>query len=239
MIQKGERILIVAAHPDDEVLGCGGTISKAVQKYGAGITADALILSEGLMGRNGGGTQFGRKDLEEFYADAVKAGAAMGLRHSYFEYLPNNRLDSMDLLDIIKLVEKYIAELEPTIVFTHHNGDINIAHRIVYQAVLTACRPLGGCPVRRLFSFEVPSSTEWAFPTYQSVFSPNVFYEIGDAVETKIKAMECYRTERREFPHPRSPEIIRAIAQRWGSVANMDYAEAFELIYDRIVSDMV
>lgn len=235
MIQKGDKVLIIAAHPDDEVLGCGGTISKAVQKYGADITVNALILSEGLMGRSDGSTHFEQKDLDDFYADAVKAGKTMGLQHSYFEYLPNNRLDGMDLLDIIKLIEKYIAELEPSVVFTHHNGDINIAHRIVYQAALTACRPLGECPVKRLFSFEVPSSTEWAFPTYKSAFSPNVFFEIGNEVETKIKAMECYRTERRAFPHPRSPELIRAIARRWGGVANMDYAEAFELIYDRIV----
>lgn len=233
MIQAGDNILIVAAHPDDEVLGCGGTVSRAVKKYGSEITVNALILSEGLMGRSSEDVHFEQKDLDAFYMDAVNAGKIVGIQHSYFERLPNNRLDSMDLLDVIKIIEKYIAEIQPTVVLTHHNGDLNIAHRIVYQAALTACRPLGECPVNRMLSFEIPSSTEWAFPIYKSVFSPNVFFEIGDAVETKIEAMECYQTERRAFPHPRSPEIIRAIAQRWGSVANMDYAEAFELIYTR------
>lgn len=234
MIQEGDKVLIVAAHPDDEVLGCGGTISKAIKKYGTGITVSALTLSEGLMGRSSENVHFEQKDFDAFKEDALNAAKVIGIQNSYFQHLPNNRLDSMDLLDVIKIIEKYIAELRPTVVFTHHNGDINIAHRIAYQATLTACRPLEGCPVKRLYSFEIPSSTEWAFPTYKSAFSPNIFFEIGDAVETKIKAMQCYRTERRKFPHPRSPEIMRAIARRWGSVANMDYAEAFELIYDRI-----
>lgn len=234
MIQKGDKVLIIAAHPDDEVLGCGGTISKAIKKYGTDISVSALVLSEGLMGRSSKSVRFEQKDFVEFNEDALNADRTIGIQNSYFEHLPNNRLDSMDLLDVIKIIEKYVAELKPNVLFTHHNGDINIAHRIAYQAALTACRPLEGCPVKRFYSFEIPSSTEWAFPTYKSAFSPTVFSEIGDAIETKIKAMQCYRTERRKFPHPRSPEILRTIAQRWGSVANMDYAEAFELIYERI-----
>lgn len=234
MIRKGDNILIIGAHPDDEVLGCGGTICKAIKKYNTDITVSALTLSEGLMGRSSETVHFGREDFDAFQEDTLNAAKTIGIQHSYFQRLPNNRLDSMDLLDVIKIIEKYIAELQPTVIFTHHSGDINIAHRITYQATLTACRPLEGCPVKRFYSFEIPSSTEWAFPTYKSAFSPNIYSEIGEEIETKIKAMQCYRTERRKFPHPRSPEAMRAIAQRWGSVANMGYAEAFELIYERI-----
>jgi LmbE family N-acetylglucosaminyl deacetylase len=144
--------------------------------------------------------------------------------------LPNNRLE---LLDVIKIVERYVEKIKPTVIFTHHRGDINIAHRITYQAVLTACRPLSGCSVKILYGFEIPSSTEWAFPHYANAFSPNVFVQVGDTIEAKIKAMHCYKSERREYPHPRSHEALRSIATKWGSVANLDRAEAFELIYER------
>jgi LmbE family N-acetylglucosaminyl deacetylase len=232
MIDGNDKILIVAAHPDDEVLGCGGTIRAIADRYGEG-GVSALVLSEGLTSRESDTVKFSKADIERVNQDSLNAAKILGIRRSYFEGLPNNRLDSMDLLDVIKIIERYIAELRPDVVFTHHNGDVNAAHRIAYQAVLTACRPIEGCSVKKLFSFEIPSSTEWAFPTYKSAFSPNVFVEIGDRIDVKIQAMQAYRSERRKFPHPRSPAAIRAIAARWGSVANLNFAEAFELIYER------
>jgi len=232
MFWSNDRILIVAAHPDDEVLGCGGTICRFANNLQKGLIS-ALILSEGLTSRESETVKFSQQDVEALKEDSLHAAKVIGITNSYFADLPNNRLDSIDLLDVIKIVERYIGEVKPTVVFTHHHGDINIAHRITYQAVLTACRPLVGCPVRKLYSFEIPSSTEWAFPTHKSAFSPNVFVEIGDAIEKKIEAMHAYRTERRIYPHPRSPEALRAIASRWGSVANMGCAEAFELVYER------
>lgn len=235
MITDNDSIFIVAAHPDDEVLGCGGTIRLISEQFGGKVPVSALILSEGLTSRESDEIRYSKSEIDIVKQDSLAAAKILGIQNSFYEDLPNNRLDSMDLLDVIKIVERYIEKLRPTIVLTHHYGDINIAHRITYQAVLTACRPLGDCPVRKLLSFEVPSSTEWAFPQHVSAFSPNVFIEIESAIDAKVEAMLTYRTESRDYPHPRSPEAIRAIALRWGSVANMNSAEAFELIYERSI----
>jgi LmbE family N-acetylglucosaminyl deacetylase len=229
MFNENDKILIIAAHPDDEVLGCGGTICKFKSNH-TNDNVNCLILSEGLTSRG----KFTKVEINEVKQDAFDAAKTIGIDNSYFEDLPNNRLDSMDLLDIIQIIEGYIARIQPTVIFTHHHGDINIAHRITYDAVLTACRPLENCPVKKVYSFEIPSSSEWNFPYHKTSFAPNVFVEIGDFINKKIEAMHCYKSERRVYPHPRSPEALFAIAQRWGSVSNLKNAEAFELVYERV-----
>lgn len=234
-ISANDRILIIAAHPDDEVLGCGGTIRMIADKYGEEVKIYCLILSEPLASRTSNAVSYDKKDFQAVINDSLRASEMLGIQHTYFENLPNNRLDSLDLLEVIKIIESYVSELAPTIVFTHHHGDLNLAHRITNQAALTACRPLEGCTVNAIYSFEIPSSTEWNFPTHSSVFSPNVFVEIGNTIDTKIQAMDCYKSERRAYPHPRSPESLKAIACRWGGVANLNSAEAFEVVYERLV----
>jgi len=123
-----------------------------------------------------------------------------------------------------------VDRLQPEVIYTHHGGDLNVDHRVIYHAVLTATRPVQGSPVREIYAFEVASSTEWAFQRIEPTFRPNVFVDVAGTIEAKIAAMECYESEARKFPHPRSPEALRAIAIRWGSVAGCEAAEAFELI---------
>ena len=144
--------------------------------------------------------------------------------------LPDNRFDTVPLLDVIKIIEKLIEQLQPRIIYTHHGSDLNIDHAIVHRAVLTATRPLAGCSVREIYAFEVASSTEWAFGQFQPAFQPNVFVDISATLETKVQALTLYESEARLFPHPRSPEALRAIARRWGSAVGVEAAEAFQLV---------
>lgn len=221
-------ILVVAAHPDDEVLGCGGTIARHAA---AGDEVHIGILGEGVSSRYDQRSDAPDGDIARLQASARAAAAALGARSVSFGGLPDNRFDEVPLLDIIKIVERWIAVVCPEAIYTQHPGDLNIDHGITFRAVLTATRP-GASPVavRELYAFEVPSSTEWAFQRVEPVFRPSVFVEIAAVLERKIAAMECYDSEARLTPHPRSPELLRAIAARWGSVAGMPAAEAFELI---------
>jgi LmbE family N-acetylglucosaminyl deacetylase len=230
---KNEVILVVAAHPDDEVLGCGGTLKCLTDKHGKDIVVHCLILTEPLTSRGDATNTFDAKSLEGVIEDSRRAAKLLGISHSYYENLPQNRLDSMNALDINKIIEGYIERIKPTTIFTHHKDDLNLDHRITSRAVLTACRPTDACPVKQILTFEVPSSTEWAFPIHKTIFSPNVFTGIGDAINAKIDAMQMYETERRAYPHPRSPEALRATAIKWGSVVGLNCAEAFELLYAR------
>ncbi len=217
---------IVVAHPDDEVLGCGGTIARVANERNVSV----LILGEGISSR------YDRRDdadvsaLGNLTADARVAGGVLGVAAIELAGLPDNRFDNVPLLDVIKQVERWVEKVRPAVIYTHHPGDLNIDHAVTFRAVLTATRPTQGCPVRELYGFEVSSSTEWAFQRFEPVFRPNVFVHIAEAIEVKIRAVQAYASEIRPFPHPRSPEALRAVARRWGSVVGVDYAEAFELI---------
>jgi len=141
-------------------------------------------------------------------------------------------MDSVDLLDIVKIVEKFINIYQPEIIYTHHSGDLNIDHRLTYQAVMTATRPMQDQCVKEIYTFEIPSSTEWSF---DYSFKPNIFVDISDMIDLKLQALNCYESEMREFPHPRSPEAIRVNALRWGSVVGCNYTEAFCLVRKVII----
>lgn len=221
-------ILVVVAHPDDEVLGCGGTIARyAAEQHDVHI----VILGEGISSRHGRGDEASKGDLEKLGADAKAAATTLGARSVSFGRLPDNRFDELALLDVIKPVEAWIGQFRPAAVYTHHPGDLNVDHSITFRAVLTATRPgASKVVVPDVYAFEVPSSTEWAFQRIEPVFRPDVFVDITAGLERKIAAMQCYESERRDAPHPRSPEVLRAAAVRWGSVAGMPAAEAFELI---------
>jgi LmbE family N-acetylglucosaminyl deacetylase len=218
------RILVVAAHPDDEVLGCGAAIARLALE---GDEVHVAIMGEGATSRDSG-ADCGR--LAALHRNAQAAAVKLGARDLVLYKLPDNRLDTVPLLDVIKLVEILVKRLEPEIIYTHHPGDLNVDHGVVNRAVLTATRPSLGQCVREIYAFEVPSSTEWAFQQLKPSFQPNVFVDVANTLEIKIAAMACYESETRQFPHPRSPESLRANAARWGSVAGCRAAEAFELV---------
>ena len=219
------RTLVIAAHPDDEVLGCGATSARLAAE---GHEVHFAILGEGITARGQSNVMANQKDQLQSHAHA--AAGKIGAKSLELRQLPDNRLDTVPLLDVVKIVEELVDRLRPEVVYTHHGGDLNVDHGIVHRAVLTATRPMAGQTVREIYAFEVPSSTEWAFQRIQPTFRPNVFVDVGRTLETKIAAMECYESEVRKFPHPRSPEALRALATRWGSVVGCNAAEAFELV---------
>lgn len=221
------KVLVIAAHPDDEVLGCGGTMARLARE---GHEVHIAILAEGITSRSETRDQANASQLAELRAHAKDAARALGIDNVALHGLPDNRLDTVPLLDIVKIIERLIEEFQPGRIYTHHSGDLNIDHAVVGRAVMIATRPVQACPVRELYQFEVPSSTEWAFQQFESAFRPNVFMRISETLDFKIKAMACYETEARAFPHPRSAEALTAIAKRWGSVAGVDAAEAFQLV---------
>jgi LmbE family N-acetylglucosaminyl deacetylase len=220
-------ILVVAAHPDDEVLGCGGTIARLAQE---GHRVYIAILGEGVTSRYGRREEADPALLEALRGRSREVAERLGAVDLFLYGLPDNRFDTVPLLDVVKIVEDLVKRLTPQTIYTHSGGDLNIDHRVVSRAVLTATRPLAGSPVKEVYAFEVPSSTEWAFGHLQPVFRPNVLVDISRTLEAKIQAMQLYESEARPFPHPRSPEALRAVALRWGATGGVDAAEAFELI---------
>ncbi len=216
------NILIVAAHPDDEVLGCGGTIAKLSKKN----SVYTLILGEGITSRD-----FKEKDelLNKLKSQAIEANKILGVKKVYFGDLPDNKFDSIPLLSIIKKIENYIELIEPEVIYTHHWGDINIDHSLTSRAVLTAVRPVSFDFVREIIFFEIASSTEWGFPTTKDYFIPNIYSDISETIDLKLKAMQSYSLEVREYPHPRSIEGLKIIAKKRGLEIGREYAEAFFL----------
>jgi LmbE family N-acetylglucosaminyl deacetylase len=221
------RVLVVVAHPDDEVLGCGGTIARLVRE---GHQVRIVIIGEGITSRHDKPQEADAEQLTRLHRQAHAAGSKLKATDVVLCKLPDNRLDTVALLDVVKLVEDLVQKFKPDVVYTHHPGDLNIDHGVVHRAVLTATRPTVGQSVRDIYAFEVPSSTEWAFHRIEPGFHPNVFVDVSETLETKLDAMTCYESETRKFPHPRSPEALRAIAARWGSVVGCEAAEAFELV---------
>jgi LmbE family N-acetylglucosaminyl deacetylase len=220
------KVLVVAAHPDDEVLGCGGTIAWHTDQ---GHEVSIHLMAEGATSRTDVPDRTAMAaDLEGLRHSARKAATLLGASISFDSY-PDNRMDSMDLLDVVKSVEKVIVETGPDRIYTHHAGDVNVDHRIVHQAVVTACRPTPGQSVRSMLFFETPSSTEWQPAASASIFTPNWFVPIASTIERKCEALQAYASEMREFPHPRSLAAIKHLACWRGATAGVTAAEAFML----------
>lgn len=220
-----QSILILAAHPDDEVLGCGGTIAKLADE---GATIHVAFLADGVNSRSGEQTTL-QEELQIRRTAAQKACNILGVKSLSFGDFPDNRMDTVALLDITKAVESLITEHQPDTVFTHHAGDLNIDHRRMHNAVVTACRPQQGHPVKTLLSFEVPSSTEWQLSGSALPFMPNWFVDISTTLNRKMAALEAYAAELRDWPHPRSRQGVEHLAHWRGATVGVDAAEAFIL----------
>jgi LmbE family N-acetylglucosaminyl deacetylase len=221
------RILVVAAHPDDEVLGCGGTIARLADQ---GHKIHVLILGEGMTSRSVQRADADPSLVQQLRRTTSDVAALLGARSVSTHDLPDNRFDTVPLLEIIKIVEASVNELAPETVYTHHWSDLNVDHSITCRATLTATRPIRGRPVGAVYSYEVPSSTEWTFGAAVKPFLPNVFVDVSGYLNVKIGAMRLYVSEMRAYPHPRSEEAMRANARRWGSHVGLEAAEAFELV---------
>lgn len=215
-------ILVVAAHPDDEVLGCGGTIARHCE---AGDRVTVLILADGVTSR----TSNAGTELEERKGAAECANKILGVHDLIMLAYPDNRMDDSTLLEVVKDIEQVIARCRPDTIYTHYAGDVNIDHRRVHDAVVAACRPQPGHCVRRVLFCETPSSTEWRPPASHSAFAPNWFVDISRTLNVKLRALAAYQDELREFPHPRSLRAIEHLAGWRGAIVGVAAAEAFEL----------
>ena len=219
-------ILVVAAHPDDEILGCGGVLAYHAAR---GDTVHVLIVAEGATSRDSRRDPEGRAgELTALNAAASCAASVIGAEEPRILGLPDNRLDSLPLLDVIKPIEANVEAVKPEIVYTHHAGDLNVDHRIVHQATVTACRPVPGSPVRAIYAFETPSSTEWQ--TAGATFRPQRWVDIEPFLGCKLRALDAYEAEMRRFPHARSFEAVEALARVRGAAAGLMAAECFMVV---------
>ncbi|CAA6799662.1 MAG: LmbE family protein [uncultured Sulfurovum sp.] len=220
-----KKILIVAAHPDDEVLGCFGTVARLIKE---GYEAYTLILGEGKTSRDEERVVESRQDdIELLNSEILKANNVIGIKKVFVESFADNRFDSVDLLDIIKVISKVKEEVNPDIIFTHYEHDLNIDHQITYKAVITATRPMEDECVKEIYSFEILSSTEWNYPLS---FSADTYFDISDTIDLKVEAMKIYDSELCEYPHPRSLEGIKLNAKYQGMRVGKKYVEAFKTI---------
>jgi LmbE family N-acetylglucosaminyl deacetylase len=217
------RVLVIAAHPDDETLGLGGTIARHTA---SGHEVWVCILTEGATVRG--------KSVERQKQHARKACEILGVERTVFCDMRDQHLDALPLIDVIQQIEAYLEDFGPHVVYTHFREDVNQDHRVAFEATMVATRPLEHSPVDKVLCYEVPSSTEWAPPFAATSFRPSVFVDIADTLEIKLEAMEAYAGEEGEYPHPRSYEAIRARAQTRGSAVGLKAAEAFMLVREVI-----
>lgn len=224
-----ERVLVVAAHPDDEVLGCGGTIARFRD---AGCPVRVIFLAEGVTARFEP-AEFDTPEVREWSArrnrNAARALAVLGVAEDeiFTQSRPCCRLDQVALIDLTKEVERHIRDFRPTRLYTHAADDPNVDHGTVHRAVLPAVRPLGDPSLRAVFAFEVLSSTEW---NPLKPFAPTCFMDVSASIDRKVTALAAYDDEMRSPPHPRSPEVLHALGRYRGTQAGVDYAEAFMLV---------
>ena len=219
------NILVIGAHPDDEVLGLGGTLARHVKN---GDEVFPLICADGSQVR------YAEEERENLKLACMKSCAELGLQAPEFLGFPDQKLDTFSQIELTQAIEERIQKYQPEVVYTHHFGDINRDHQVLNEVTLVATRPKPGGGVLRVLSYMVPSSTDWAPFTTGRTFLPNWFVDISETIEDKLRAVSHYSSEVPPYPHPRSLEAIRNQARFWGSSIGFEYAEPFVLMRNLI-----
>ena len=227
---RNKKILVVVAHPDDELLGLGASMNRLILDFSCIIRV--VILGEGITSRaESRDLDLWKKELKKHKENIESACKAIGYDSVGIYDFPDNRFDSVDLLDIVKVIEKEKEKFKPEVIFTHHGGDVNVDHQSTFEAVVTATRPMSQEKVQMVITFETPSGTEWRASSDPKHFVPNMYIEVSRKnVQAKIKGMESYDFEKRKYPHPRSPEALNILAQYRGITVGKEYAEAFYIV---------
>lgn len=222
MLNKFKRVLIICAHPDDEVIGCGGTIAKLSKKTEVSL----LIFTNGESSREYSPKILKKKILKR-KALLTKSSKNLGIKYFFQENLNDNELDNYSNLKITKIIEKYLAKLKPDTIFTHYQEDLNIDHKKVSKAVVTATRPYKANFVKHIFNFEIPSSTDVSFG--KKSFKPNFFVDISKTIKKKRKSLNIYKNQ---FTGSKSLSIsnIIGLSKYRGNTIGVNYAEAFEVL---------
>ncbi len=215
------RVLVIAAHPDDEVLGCGGAIARHVEN---GSQVYVLIATRGAP------DVFPSAQVETVWQEAHAAHEMLGITETYTLDFLAPRLDVIPTHELVDSIHEHLIQLRPEIVYLPHRGDIHNDHRCVYHATLVAARPIDNCGINRLLCYETPSETEWAPPSGDNAFVPTVFVDISRHLEIKLRAVACYRSQIKEPPHPRSLRTVEIQARLRGSTVGLSAAEAFMLV---------
>jgi N-acetylglucosamine malate deacetylase 1 len=211
-----DPVLIVAPHGLDEVLGCGGTMARLAT---VGRRVEVLIL----FGDGTGGDAAIR-------AAGPQAALLLGSEPPRYAGFPENRSDTLPLLELVGVVERMVTELRPVEVYVSHGGNLSIDHQTAFRAVATALRPVPGTPIRRLLTYEIPSSTDWAPPGFGQPFRPTCFVDIADHLDRKLAALDVYGPVTRPWPHARSSKAVEALAHSRGASIGLAAAEAFTLL---------
>ena len=218
-----KKVLVIGAHSDDEVLGVGGTIDVLNKK---GVEVDVLIITDSVSAQYQGL----KSERDKRFEQLTKSCNILGVSKVTQLDLPDMQLDTLAHMTVNKAIEKYLSENSYDTVFVHHPGDINRDHRVVFESVSIATRPLPDTKIKNILTYYTPSSTEWGAIYTKNNFNPNVFIDISTSIEQKLRAFCQYEKEVREFPHPRSLENIENISKTFGSTVGLNNAEAFSLV---------
>lgn len=215
------RVLVVAAHPDDEVLGCGGVLARHAAR---GDETQVVIATRGVS------ELYDDDQVEQTRQELREAHRVLGVSSAQFLDFPAPRLDVVPGHELADAIGRVVRALVPELMYIPHRGDIHTDHQAVYRAALVAARPIDGCPVRKILSYETLSETEWAAPSGDQSFVPTVYVDIGEYLEDKLQAMACYHGQMKAPPHARSLRSIEALARLRGSTVSLYAAEAFMLV---------